>query len=194
MCVVVGPIFNNRFNRLIMFKEVWKDVPGYEGLYQVSDLGRVKSLNYRRTGKEQILKPAKDKNGYLQVHLCNDGEDKVLLVHRLVWIAFNGPIPEGYEVNHINENKQDNRLENLNLLSHKANTNWGTRNERAREKLTNGKCSKWVIKLSLNNEILHFYPSTMQVERELGYSQGHISKCCNGKRKTAYGFVWKYAE
>ena len=173
--------------------EHWKPIPGYEG-YMVSDLGRVKSLNYHRTGKEQILIPGKNRKGYLQVQLWKDGKGKRFFAHRLVWFAFNGPIPEGMQINHLNENKEDNRLENLNLMTCKENNNWGTRNERARETLTNGKCSKWVIKLSLNNEILHFYPSTMQVERELGYSQGHISKCCNGKRKTAYGFVWKYAE
>lgn len=174
--------------------EYWKPVPGYEGLYWVSDFGRVKSLNYRHTGKEKILILGKDRNGYLRIGLWKDGKAKRFLVHRLVWEAFNGPIPEGYDCNHINEDKTDNRLENLNLMTRKENINWGTHNKRISEKMTNGKRSKWVIKLSLNNEILHFYPSTAQVERELGYDQGYISNCCNGKRRTAYGFVWKYAD
>lgn len=88
--------------------EYWKPIPGYEGLYLVSDLGRIKSLNYRRTGKEQVLKPVKDRDGYLRIDLCNDGKVK-FKVHRLVWFAFNGPIPEGYEINHINEIPWDNR-------------------------------------------------------------------------------------
>lgn len=174
-------------------KENWKDIPGYEG-YMVSDQGRVKSLNYRRTGKEEILIPGKARGGYLIVGLWKDGKRKCLYVHRLVWIAFNGPIPEGYEINHINECCTDNRLDNLNLLTRRENNNWGTHNRKMAEKLTNGKKSKWVIKLSLNNEILHFYPSTKQVKRELGYDHGYISKCCNGKHKTAYGYKWKYAE
>ena len=178
-----------------MFKEVWKPVPGYDG-YMISDLGRVKSLNYRMTGKEQILIPGKDRYGYLYVDLWKDGNRKRVFVHRLVWVAFNGPIPDCMQVNHINEDKTDNRLENLNLMTCKENNNWGTRNRIISEKMTNGKRSKWVIKLSLNNEILHFYPSTAQVERELGYDSTSISKCCNGKKhfKTAYGYKWKYAE
>lgn len=176
-----------------MENEVWKDIPGYEGLYQVSDLGRVKSRGNDKNRREKILSPGKDRGGYLRVALWKDGKAKRFLVHRLVWESFNGIIPEGYDCNHINEDKTDNRLENLNLMTRKENINWGTHNKRISEKMTNGKRSKWVIKLSLNNEILHFYPSTAQVERELGYDQGCISKCCNGKHKTAYGFVWKYA-
>lgn len=177
-----------------MFKEVWKPIPEYDGVYWVSDFGRVKSLGNDKSRKEKILRSGKDRGGYSQVALYKDGKAKKFLVHRLVWESFNGPIPKGYEINHINEEKTDCRLENLNLMTRKENNNWGTRNRRISEKMTNGKRSKWVIKLSLNNEILHFYPSTAQVERELGYDQGYISNCCNGKYKTAYGFVWKYAE
>lgn len=177
-----------------MENEVWKNIPGYDGLYQASDLGRVKSRGNDKNRKEKILRSGKDIGGYLHVALWKDGKAKRFSVHRLVWEAFNGPIQEGYDCNHINENKQDNSLENLNLMTRKENNNWGTRNRRISEKMTNGKRSKWVIKLSLNNEILHFYQSTAQVERELGYDQGFISKCCNGKRRTAYGFIWKFAD
>lgn len=171
-----------------MFKEVWKPVPGYEG-YMVSDLGRVKSLNYKHTGKEVILIPVKARGDYLRVGLYKDGKVKKFSVHRLVWIAFNGPIPEGYEINHINEDKTDNRLENLNLMTRKENINWGTRNRRAGKAL-----SKMVEQYTLDGTHICTWFSARGIEREIGYSTGYVSDCCNGRQKTAYGFIWKYAE
>ena len=172
-----------------MLKEVWRDIPGYEGMYQVSDLGSVKSLNYKHTGKEKILRPWKERNSYLQVELYKDGKVKRFLVHRLVWIVFNGPIPDGYEVNHINEEKTDCRLANLNLMTRKENVNWGT-GIRRRAKTQ----SKMVEQHTLDGTHTCTWFSTIGIKRELGYSMGNISECCNGIRKTAYGFVWKYAE
>ena len=90
------------------YEEIWKDVPGHEGLYQVSNLGRVKSLRF---GKERILKPTPDKDGYYQVDLWKGGEGKTNKIHRLVMLAFVGE--SDLEVNHINGIKTDNRLENL---------------------------------------------------------------------------------
>lgn len=174
--------------------EEWRDVPGYEGLYQVSNLGYVKSLNWKRTGKEQLLALVPCHKRYYSVSLTKDGKRKHYFIHRLVWEAFNGPILEGMQINHINEDITDNRLENLSLVTPSENVNWGTRNKRVGEKMTNGKTSKWVIKLSINNEILHFYPSTAQAERETGIKQGNISKCCCGKREFAGGYKWKYSE
>jgi len=176
-----------------IFREVWKPIPGYEG-YMVSDLGRVKSLNYKCTGKEQLLTATRNHNRYYFVGLQKEKIRSHHFVHRLVWEAFNGPIPEGMQLNHLNEDITDNRLENLSLVTPSENVNWGTRNKRVSKKLTNGKLSKWVIQLSKNNEILHFYPSTAQVERETGIKQGNISKCCCGKREFAGGYKWKYAE
>lgn len=112
-----------------MTEEVWKDIPGYEGLYQVSNLGRVKSLRFN---KEKILKQSFIK-GYYDIKLAKNKVGKRFSIHRLVYMTFKGPIPEGLQVNHINEIKSDNRPENLNLLTPKENTNWGTRNERASE-------------------------------------------------------------
>ena len=176
----------------ILEKEIWKDIPNYEGLYQASNLGRVKSLerSYRR--KEKILKPGINQYGYYQVALCKQSIVKRYLVHRLVWEAFNGTIPENMQVNHINEIKTDNRLENLNLMTAKENSNWGSRNERMTKKLINGKKSKPVLQFTLDGIFVKEYPSAHQVERELGFYQGNIVNCCNGKRKTAHGFKWKY--
>lgn len=171
-----------------MFREVWRDIPGWEG-YMISDQGRVKSLNYRHTCKEKILRPWKERKNYLHVDLWKDGKVKRFLVHRLVWIAFNGPIPDGYECNHINEDKTDCRLENLNLMTRKENCNWGTRNRRAAKSK-----SKMVEQYTLDGTHTCTWFSTIGIKRELGYSMGNISECCNGIRKTAYGYIWKYAE
>ena len=167
-------------------KEIWKDIKGFEGLYRVSNLGRVKSFYGL---KEKILKPGIVNNGYYQVELCKNSIRKFYMVHRLVWEAFNGQIPEGLQVNHINEIKTDNRLSNLNLMTPKENINWGTGIERGHKKQ-----SKVVLQFTLDNILVKEYPSTKQVERELGFAQGNISKCCKGKRKTAYNFKWKYKE
>lgn len=179
--------------------EIWKDINGYEGMYQISNLGNVKSLNYRKTGKEQILKPGKNKDGYLQVVLCKNGEHKKYYVHRLVLQAFKGDIPEGYECNHLSEKKEDNRLDNLNLLTRKENNNWGSRTERAgkavSKALTNrNDLSKTVLQFDLEGNLINEFPSAREVERSLGFAEGAISKCCSGKYKYAYGFIWKYTE
>lgn len=166
--------------------EEWRDVPGYEG-YMVSDLGRIKSLNYNHTGKEQILRPGKGRNGYLQVVLRKDGNRKNFLVHRLVWEAFNGPIPEGMQINHNDEVKTNNNLENLSLMSPKANTNWGTGIRRRAKTL-----SKMVEQHTLDGTHICTWFSVMGIQRELGYRHENISRCCNGKLKTAYGYIWKY--
>lgn len=171
--------------------EIWKYITNYEGIYQASNLGRVKSLE--RIGargnkrKEKILKPKLTRNGYYLIELYKNSNGKFYLVHRLVWEAFNGQIPEGLQVNHINEIKTDNRLSNLNLMTHKENINFGTRTERQVKK-----CSKAVLQFDLNDNFIKEYPSTRQVERELGFAQPNISACCNGKLKQAYGFKWKY--
>lgn len=180
--------------------EEWKDIPEYEGLYQASNLGRVKSLERFRKGengclisvKERILKPSIKHNGRYRIQLCKQSIVKTYNVHRLVWSAFNGQIPQGYEINHIDENPSNNRLENLNLMTHKENINYGTRNERSAKKHINGKKSKPVLQYDLQDNLIKEFPSLMQVYRELGFSYGHIGDCCNGKLKTAYGYKWKY--
>lgn len=178
------------------FPEEWRPVKGYESLYDVSNWGRIMSLDHWKnngTGgyiqKGRMLKPVKTKKGYLQVHLCKDGKKKCFRVHRLVWEAFNGIIPDGYEINHINENKTNNRLDNLNLLTHKANVNYGTAIERMKEKLTNGKLSDPVLQLTLDDKLIKEWPSTQECGRN-GFNQGAVAACCRGERKTYKGFKW----
>lgn len=168
-------------------EEIWNEIPEFEGKYQASNFGRIKSLNYLRTGKEQILKLLNDKDGYLLVNLSKNGKVKTYKVHRLVWCSFNGKIPEGKQINHKDEDKTNNTLDNLELVTCKENINYGAHNERmAKAK------SKPVFQYDLEGNLINKWCSTREVERELGFSQGNISKCCLDIYKQAYGYVWKY--
>ena len=178
-----------------MTKEVWLDVKGYEGLYQVSSDGRVKSLERKfidkigreRYVKERILKPVIDRYGYLLVSLYAGGKQKNHTVHRLVCEAFHENPDNKPQVNHINEIKTDNRASNLEWATARENSNFGTRNERL------GKArSKPVAQYAQDGELIKVWPSTMEVERQAGFSNGNISQAANGKYKHAYGFIWKY--
>lgn len=169
--------------------EIWKDVLGFEGLYQVSDLGRIRNA---RTGKIRVLSVQKLRGGYLQVGLSKDGRRKYLRVHRVVWEAFNGPIPAGMHINHINENKTDNRLKNLNLMTPKENNIYGTRMQRVVEKKSE---TKRVEQYTKDGVFIQVWQSPKEVEDVLGYNRSNIASCCRGYEhfNTAYGFVWKYA-
>ena len=175
----------------------------YEGLYKVSNLGRIKSLNYLNTGKESVMEPDKTTNGYFQVGLWKDGESKKCLVHRLVAIAF-VPNPEGKpQVNHKDEDKTNNFVflnedgtvnkekSNLEWKTPKENSNHGTRNERISKAMTNGKLSKPVLQLSLTGELIREWPSVSECERN-EFNQGYIAACCRGELKQYKGFLWMY--
>lgn len=168
--------------------EVYKDIIGFPN-YQISNYGNVKSLNYNRTGEERILKPKKEKNGYLRIHLCNNKKYYFRLIHRLVCAAFVKNPDNLPQVNHIDENKENNHVDNLEWVSPKENINHGTRNERVSKIF-----SKQVNQYDLNDNLIKTWKSQHEIEKCLGYPQGHISECCNGKIKTAYGFIWKFVE
>lgn len=173
--------------------EEWRDVVGYEGLYQVSDQGRVKSLertdSWGRTVKERILKPNVVGGGYLRVVLYAGGKTRMFFVHRLVCQAFHENPDNKPQVNHVNEDKTDNRACNLEWCTRKENCNHGTRNTRAAKAL-----SKPVGQYTLDGDLVKVWPSVIEAQRQTEFSQGHISEVANGKRKTAHGFRWKYIE
>lgn len=176
-------------------EEIWKDIQGYEDLYQISNLGCVKSLGNDKNRKEKILKPKKEKSGYLRVELHKNGGKKQMYIHRLVALHFilNDDLFKT-QINHKDENKENNNVNNLEWCNAYYNSNYGTRNERSgKSRLNHPKWSKKVNQYSIDDgALIKTWESTMQIERETGFAQQNISKCCNGKRKTANGFIWKY--
>ena len=169
-------------------EEMWKDIDGYAGKYQVSNLG-----NVRRTGK-WALKPQFRGNGYLFVWLY-DGHNhaRKVSVHRLVANAFI-PNPDGLsEVNHLDERKQNNKADNLAWCSHRENCVYGGRSKRIVEANTNGKRSKAIARYTLDGELVCVYPSLQEAGRH-GFAASNICRCANGHPNYThpYGYVWKY--
>lgn len=163
--------------------EVFKDINGYEGLYQVSNLGNVKSLNYLRTGKERILKPG-ERRGYLYVTLCKDIKHKNYDIQRLVADAF---IPNPLHlpcINHKDENKHNNFIENLEWCTYSYNNTYNNRHLKVAEKQ-----SIAIYCVELNK----VFPSTREACRITGIHHQNINKCLKGRYKTAGGFHWTYA-
>lgn len=128
-----------------------------------------------------------NKKGYLQKGI----NGRKWLVHDLVWTVFKGEIPEGYIVHHINEDKSDNRLENLELMSMSAHSRMHKTGIPCSEK-TRIKLSKKVIQITLDGKPEKLWGSLKEIERKLGFAHTHISDCCRGKYKTAYGYIWRY--
>lgn len=179
-------------------EEIWKDIKGYEGIYQVSNKGRVKSLErdiickngVKRHYKERIMKGSLDMDGYLYVGLGNNkGERKFLWIHRIVATTFIPNLDNKPQVNHKDEVKTNNFVENLEWMTCKENVNYGTHNERMAKAL-----SKSVAQYTRDGELVKVWQSTNEAGRQLGIGQSNISAVARGKRKTCGGFVWKYVE
>lgn len=164
--------------------EIWRDIEGYHD-YQVSNLGRVKSLKY---GKEKILRGCKDSDGYLLINLWKDGKKKSYKIHRLVASAFLDNPNNLPEVNHIDEDKTNNCVSNLEWCSGEYNFNYGTRIER----ITKAN-SIPIFQFTKQSEFIRKWGSTKDIERELGIAHSNISSCCKGKMKTCGGYKWGYA-
>lgn len=165
--------------------EVWKDIPEYEGLYQASTFGKIRSLdryvnnrfkNILRKGK--ILKPSKSKNGYLRVVLMKDGIKKYYSVHRIVAKTFLPNNLKLEQINHKNEIKTDNRIENL---------EWCTVSYNKRYSI-----AKKVDQFDSNGNYIRTWYCIRDIEKELGITNNSINHCLKGKNKTAGGYIWRH--
>ena len=174
--------------------EIWKPIKGYEGLYEVSNLGRIKRLRRLITNQynsfyieEKILKPQKNRYGYLYINLYKNGIMKHITIHKLVAEAFLDNPNNLPQVNHKDENKQNNNVENLEFCDCKYNINFGTAIARRSKTI-----SKAVVQYTLDGTFVREWPSAMDAEREGGFRSECICMCCKGKIKTHKGFIFLY--
>ena len=170
--------------------EVWKNIEGYEGKYMVSNLGNVKSMNYRGHGYEKILKPKENNCGRLWVELRGTKGIKHMLVHRLVGQAF---IPNPYglpQINHKDENPKNNAVENLEWCTGEENISAYLANHKGGRERTR---LKPVNQIDSTGKIVRKWNCSRDIVSEMGVNQWSITQCCDGRRKTAYGFRWQYA-
>lgn len=202
--------------------EIWKslDFIGYSD-YEVSNWGQVKSLNYKRSGKEKILKPRKNNLGYMFVVLYKDNKPKNFRVHRLVAMTFLENPEQLPCVNHKDENPFNNHVDNLEFCTHKYNMNYGTilerkhksmkgkfngenhpmygkqHTEETKQKISQarkGKRNKPILQYSLIGEFIREWESITQVNKELNIDNSSITKCCKEKLKSCGGYIWRYKE
>ena len=159
-------------------EEIWKPVKDYENLYEVSNLGRVKSIGTYNTCKRGILNPMTNPDGYYHVVLYDNGRRKDVGIHRLVAIAFI-PNPNGYKyVNHKDENVKNNCVENLEWCTNSYNLLYSK--------------GKKVAQYSKEKELIEIFNGIAEASRKCNIPTSNISKCCKGKRQSAGKFIWKY--
>lgn len=179
--------------------EIWKDIPGYEGLYQASNLGRIKSLDrvimrkngFPQTWKGRILKPKHYPNGYLFVNLHTSQKAFDFLVHRAVAITFI-PNPNKYpNINHKDENKENNSINNLEWCTQKYNLNYGNCKEKQKESKIQRGYIKTIYQYSLDGNLIASYESCSEATRKTGIN--NLSAACLGKYTQAGGFLWSYS-
>lgn len=183
--------------------EEWKDIPGYEGLYQVSSLGNIKSINYNHTKKEKLLKPQKQSNGYMTTRIGN----KTKTIHRIVANAFITNSLNKPCINHIDGNKTNNRADNLEWCTNSENMKHAIRNGMINYKTTKKKKSdliniqkaishnkRKIQQFNKNGDFIKEFNSVIEASKETNSNATHISRCAKGFQKLCGGFVWKYKE
>ena len=183
--------------------EEWRDIKGFEGLYQISNYGRVKSLEkilfckrYNISGRHydtKILKNNKSKDGYYKIQLFKDGLYKTIKISRLVAQAFI-PNPENKpEVNHKDGNKTNNQVSNLewNTTSENGKHAWNM-GLRTKNFGKNNKSSKPILQYTLNNVFVKEWECLNQIHKELGYDKKYIRKCCNKQAKQSHNYIWRW--
>lgn len=156
-----------------------RDIVGYESLYAVTSCGKVWS--YRR---QKFLTPSTNEKGYLYISLYKNGKYKRCRLHRLVAEAYIPNIDNLPQVNHKDENKANNCLQNLEWCDQKYNINYGTGITKRSNKLKIP-----ILQYSLDGEFIREWPSATDAGKEL---KGHICDCLKGRRKTAANYIWKY--
>ncbi len=172
-----------------MPNEEWRDIAGFEGAYQISNMGRVKSLRRQTHKSVAILNPGQIKRGYLFVMLYANGIRQQMLVHRLVAQEFI-PNPNNLPfVNHKDENSQNNCAENLEWCDYLYNANYGTRNARVSKSISHP-----VSQFSKSGEFIKTFPSMIEAARECGINHTNLVRAANGDRKTCGGYVWRKVE
>lgn len=180
--------------------DLWKDIPNFEGLYQASTNGKIRSLY-----KDKILKQEISKNGYCKIMLCKDKKRKLFSVHRLIAKTFLNDYDNNLQVNHKDGNKQNNHIENLEMVTAKENIRHSFKNKLQVPKKgkqhplykkygKENKTSKKVNQYDLKGNFIRTWNSIMDVQRSLGISNGNISSCCNGKKTSAGGYLWRHFE
>lgn len=176
--------------------EEWRDIAGYEGYYQVSNFGKVRSVGryVKCKGSNyiegRIMKPNMDKYGYFKILLCKNNKYKTFTIHRLVAETFK-PNPHNYPtVDHINRIKTDNRADNLRWAPWELQA----KNRKERVQLNQKSTSKPVEQYTKDMVFVAEYPSVSEASRKTGINKSNISSCCNGnpEHKTAGGYIWKY--
>lgn len=172
--------------------EIWKNIKGYEGIYELSNYGILHCLP-RKYVNDRYTFGNKSDSGYMTVTLSYNKNKVFKRMHRLVWETFVGQIPEGYDVHHINGNKLDNRLENLELLSDYDHCIEHYKDKKEKiNKAAAKKLSKSIVQYTLDGNFVAEYPSAKEAERQTGMFNSYINKCLRGKLNKAYGYVWKY--
>ena len=183
--------------------ETWKDISGFEGIYQISDMGNVKSLSWRNTGQARNLVPKITNRGYAHVHLYKNGAKRDFTIHRLVATHFienkkNHPL-----INHKDENPLNNRADNLEWCDQSYNMRYYFQRHnverrssgsyrKSREKGISYKPTQKIEQRTRNGSLVKIWDSFVRIKYALNKNESSIRDCCTGKRKQAYGYQWAF--
>lgn len=183
------------FNLRDIKGEVWRDIKDYEGYYKVSNMGRVQTLSRKCYGRQDtyniIKKPSDNGHGYKFVCLCKYGQTKRMYIHRLVAYAFiNNPyyLPQ---VNHKNENKDDNRVDNLEWCDSFYNNHYGTARTRLEQSRRDNGNTRGIDVYNLNGDFIKSYDCALDMEKD-GYNRRSAYACCDGRNYSWHGYVFRY--
>lgn len=181
--------------------EEWRPAPGHEGKYEVSNLGRVRSIDHYVSREDanalhhgKMLKQYTDKLGYKHVSMWNEEKMKRVAVHQLVAHAFVDGWFEGAVPNHLDENPSNNRADNLAWVTQRENNNWGTRIERVQQRFIESGHARAIVQYDLKGNFIAEYPSVQEASRQTRLNRNSINQCLWGNCKRAKQFIFKYKQ